>query len=166
MFYRCFDKISFGANTSGGAIKSEIIPNQQLAEELHKSIIEKFEKRKVSSSFKGNIWSDDLKDMQLICVIDVYSKCAWVATLKNKKDITITNAFQKTLDESSHKPNKILVDKGKNFYNRSMKSWLHDNDAEINSAHNEGKSVAAKRFIKTLKNKINKYITSILQIRY
>ena len=60
----------------------------------------------------------------LLCVIDIYSKYAWVIPLKDKKVITITNAFQKILDESGRKPNKIWVDKGSEFYNRSMKSWL------------------------------------------
>ena len=59
----------------------------------------------------------------LLCVIDIYSKYAWVIPLKDKKGITITNAFQKILDESNHKPNKIWVDKGSEFYNRSMKAW-------------------------------------------
>ena len=58
----------------------------------------------------------------LLCVIDIYSKYSWVIPLNNKKCITITNAFQKILDESNRKPNKIWVDKGKGFYNRSMKS--------------------------------------------
>ena len=57
----------------------------------------------------------------LLCVIDIYSKDAWVITLKDKKGITITNAFQKILDESNRKPNKIWVNKGKEFYNRTMK---------------------------------------------
>ena len=60
----------------------------------------------------------------LLCVIDIYSKQTWVNPLKDKKGITITNAFQKILDESKRKPNKIWVDKGSEFYNRSMKSWL------------------------------------------
>ena len=59
-----------------------------------------------------------------LCVIDVYSKYAWVILLKDEKGITITNAFQKILDESRRKPNKIWFDKGSEFYNRSMKSWL------------------------------------------
>ena len=71
--------------------------------------------------------------------------------LKDKKGITITNAFQKTLKESNCKPNKIWVDEGSEFYNRSMKSWLEKNDIEMYSTHNEGKSVIAERFIKTLK---------------
>ena len=57
----------------------------------------------------------------LLCVIDIYSKDAWIITLKDKKGITITNAFQKILDESNRKPNKIWVNKGKEFYNRTMK---------------------------------------------
>ena len=60
----------------------------------------------------------------LLCVIDIYSKYACVIPLKDKKEITITNAFQKILKESNRKPNKIWVDKGIEFYNRSMKSWL------------------------------------------
>ena len=130
--YKFFDK-----NTAGGAVKNEIIQNKELAEELLHfkfSKIKKFEKRKVHSSFIDNIWGADLADMQLskfnkgihflLCVIDIYSKYAWVIPLKDKKVITITNAFQKILDESDRKPNKIWVDKGSEFYNRSMKSWL------------------------------------------
>ena len=59
------------------------------------------------------------------------------------------------------KRNKIWVDIGSEFYNRSMQSWLQDNNIKIYSTHNEGKSVVAERFIKTLKNKIYKYMTSI-----
>ena len=61
MVYKFFDKKS-----SGGVVKIEIMPNQQLAEELHKPIVRKFEKRKVYSFFKDNIWDADLADMQLI----------------------------------------------------------------------------------------------------
>ena len=75
----------------------------------------------------------------------------------------ITNAFQIVLDESGRKPNKIWVDKGSKFYERSMKSWLQlqDNNIEMYSTHNEGKSVVAEIFIGTLKTKIYKYMTSI-----
>ena len=79
----------------------------------------------------------------LLCVIDIYSKFAWVIPLKGKKGTTITNAFQKILNESNCKPNKIWVDKGSEFYNRSMKSWLEKNDIESYSTHNEGKSIVA-----------------------
>ena len=76
--------------------------------------------------------------------------------------MTMTNAFQKILDKSGCKPNKKWVDKGSEFCNRSMKSWLQDNDLEIYST-NEGKSVKEK-FYKNMKeqnNKIYNYITSI-----
>ena len=63
--------------------------NQQLADELHKPIIRKFKRLKVYSSFKDNVWGADLADMQLIikynkgirfllCVIDLFSKYAWL----------------------------------------------------------------------------------------
>ena len=57
----------------------------------------------------------------LLCIIDIYSKYAWVIPLKDKKGIIITNAFQNILDESNRKPNKIWLGKGSEFYNRSMK---------------------------------------------
>ena len=67
----------------------------------------------------------------LLCVIDIFSKYAWVVPLKDKKGITITNAFQKILKESNKKPNKIWVDKGSKFYNSSFKKWLKDDDIEM-----------------------------------
>ena len=97
----------------------------------------------------------------VLCVIDIFSKCVWVISLKDKKDVTITNAFQKILHGSKRKLNKIWVDKRSKFYNNSFKKWLKDNNIEMYSAHNEGKSVVAERFIKTLKTKICKYMTSI-----
>ena len=84
-----------------------------------------------------------------------------VIPLKDKKAISIVNVFQKILKEFNRKPNKIWVDKGNEFYNNYFKKWLQDNNTEMYSTHNEGKSVMAERFIRTLKNKIYKYMTSI-----
>ena len=81
--------------------------------------------------------------------------------LKDKKSVSIVNGFQKILKESNQKLNKIWVDKGTEFYNNSFKKWLKDNDIEMYSTNNEGKSVIAERFIKVLKNKIYKYMTAI-----
>ena len=114
----------------------------------------------------------DLADMQLIsrfskgfrfllCVINIFSKYAWVVPLKDKKVISIVNAFQKILYKSGRKPNKIWVDKGIEFQNNSFKKWFKDNDIEMYLIHNEGKFVVAERFIKTLKTKIYKYMTSV-----
>ena len=102
----------------------------------------------------------------LLCVIDIFCKYAWVVPLKHRKGITITNTFEKILDTSKRKPNKIWVDKESEFYNWSMKSWLQYVNIEIYSTHNEGKSLVAERFIRTLKNKIYKHITSILKNVY
>ena len=119
-----------------------------------------FKKRKVCSSFKDNIWGVDLADMQLISkynkgiryllsVIDFFSKYALGVPLKDKKGTTIVNAFQKILNNSKIKPNKIWVDQGSEFYN---------NNIEMYSTNNEEKSVVANRFIRTLKNKIYKHM--------
>ena len=97
----------------------------------------------------------------LLCVIDLFSKYAFVVPLKDKKGISIVNAFQSVLNKSKRKPNKIWVDKGSEFYNASFKKWLQDNDIVMYSTNNEGKSVVAERFIRTLKSKICKYMTSI-----
>ena len=64
------------------------------------------------------------------------------------------------------KRNKIWVDKGSEFYNRSMKSWLEKNDIEMYSAYNEGKSVIAEKLIRTFRNKTYKYMTSISKNMY
>ena len=96
-----------------------------------------------------------------LCVIDIFSKYAWVIPSKHKKGISIVNAFQKILKESNRKPNKIWVDKGREFYNNSFKKWLQDNGIVMYSTNNKVKSVAAERFIRTIRNKLYKYMTSI-----
>ena len=97
----------------------------------------------------------------LLCVIDIFSKFAWVVPLKYIISISIVDAFQKILDKSGGKPNKILVDKGSEFYNNSFIKWLKDKDIEVFSIHNEVKTVVAEGFIRTLKTKIYKYLTSM-----
>ena len=172
MVYNFFDKKS---KRSGVNIPSEF--NEQLAKELHKPIIRKYKKRTVFSGFNDNIWGGDLADMQLIstfnkgfrfllCIIDIFGKYAWVVPSKNKKGVSMVDAFQNILDKSAPKANKIWVDRGSEFYNNSFKKWLKDNDVEMYSIHNEGKSVVAERFIRTLKNKIYKYMTSVSKNAY
>ena len=142
MVYKFFDSKVSG---SGAKLTPE---NEQLANELHKPIIRKFEKIKLYSTFKDNIWGVDLADMQLLskynkgirfllCVIDIFSKYAWVVPLKDKKGISIVKAFQIILKQSNKKPNKIWVDKGSEFYNAYFKKWLRDNDIVMYSTHNE-----------------------------
>ena len=114
MVYKFLDKKSASVtdkSLSGGVVNIPLEFTEQLAKEFHKPIIRKFKKRKVYSGFRDNIWGADLADMQLIsklnkgfrfllCVIDIFSKYAWVLPLKNKKGISIVNAFQKILKES------------------------------------------------------------------
>ena len=125
MVYKFFDKKSMGSRTAK--------PNSSiLANELHKPIIKKIEKRKVYSQFTENVWGVDLADMQslsrknkgikyLLCVIDLYRKYAFVILLKDKKGISILNAFDKIIKQSNRKPNKIWVDQGGEFYNNIFK---------------------------------------------
>ena len=145
------DYFLFYKKTANGAFKNENMTNQEIAEELHKPVARKSKKRKICSSFTDNLWGADVADMQLIskfnkgirfllCMIDidaVIEKYAWVIPLKYKKCFTISNDFQKILDESNRKPNKIWVDNDRKF------QQLKDNNMEIYSTHNEEKFVVA-----------------------
>ena len=153
-------------------LKGSGIENKQLADELHKPIIKNFKRRKVHSSFKDNIWGVHLADMSLIskfnkgikyllCVIHLFSRFAWVIGIKDKKEPSIVNGFKKILNSSERKPNKIWLDHGSEFYNKVFKKFVKENNVEMYSTHNEGKSVVAERFIKTLKNKIYKHMTTL-----
>ena len=110
MVYKFFDKKS-----SGTGVVNE--PNYQLANEFHKPIIRKLKKRKNFSSFRDNIWGVDLADLQslskydkgnkyLLCAIDLFGKYVWVVPLKDKKGVSIVNAFQKIISDG-RKPSKI-----------------------------------------------------------
>ena len=168
MVYKFFDKKSTGSGITRNTTNSS---SSILADELHKPIIRKFNKRKVYSQFKDNIWGVDLADMQslsrknkgikyLLCAIDLYSKYAFVIPLKDKKGISIVNAFNKIIKQSNRKPNKIWIDQRGEFYNNVLEIWLSDNDINMYSTYNEGKSVVAERFIRTLKNKLYKHMTA------
>ena len=97
----------------------------------------------------------------LLCAIHLFSKYAWVVPLKDKRGVTIVNAFQKILDSSKRKPNKIWVDQGGEFYNNLFKRFLRIGNIEIYSTHNERKSVVTKKFITTSKNKLFKHMTPV-----
>ena len=124
MVYRFFDKNTTGSGVATLANKS--MPNYQIANELHKPIIRKFKRRRYYSSLRYSIWGVDLAYIQslskynrgityLFCAIDIFSKYAWVFPLKDKRGISIANAFQKILISSNcvnakskgSKPNKI-----------------------------------------------------------
>ena len=164
MVQKFFDKKS-----NGSGVGAE--PNYQLANEFNRQIIRTFRRRKVYSSFRDNIWGVDLADMQslskynkavkyLFCAIDLFSKYACVFPLKDKRGITIVKTFLKIVSKG-HKPNKIWVDQSGEFYNNAFKRISKISDIEMNSTCNEGEFVVAKRFVRTLKNKIFKGMTAI-----
>ena len=156
----------------GSGINTTKPSSSILADEIHKPVIKKFEKRKVFLQFRDNIWGVDLADMQslsrknkgikyLLCAIDLFSQYAFVIPLKDKKGISIINAFDKIIKQFNRKPNKIWVDQGGEVYNIFFKKWLSDNNIIMYSTYNEGKSVVAERFITKLKNKLYKHMTAI-----
>ena len=158
MVYKFFNSKVAPQTVSGKGIKES---NNILAEELHKPVIKKFNKRKVKFQFKDNIWGVDLADMQslskksnsikyLLCVIDLFSKYAFAVPLKDEKGASIINAFNKIIKKSNRKPNKIWINQGGEFYNHVFKKWLSNNDIIMYSTFNEGKSVVVARFIRTL----------------
>ena len=143
---------------------------QQLAEELHKPIRRKFKTRKVIVNHIDEIWSADLVFMDklskwnkgfkyLLTVIDVFSKFAWVVPLKDKKGSSITTAFADIIKKYKRKPEYLWVDKGSEFYNKTFKEWLLQNDIDLYSTFNEGKAVVIERFNRTLKSRMYKQFT-------
>ena len=96
----------------------------------------------------------------LLCGVDLFSQYAWVVPLKDKKGVSIVNAFQKIISEG-RKSNKIWVDQGSELYNN-----LKINNIEMYSTYNEGKYIVAERYTRTLKNKIFKHMAAIQQNVY
>ena len=129
------------------------------------------EKRKTLFIFRDNTCGVNLADMQslskynkgikyLLCAIDLFSKYAWIVPLKDKRGITIVNAFQRIISKG-RMPNRIWVDQGGEFCNNLFQRFLKINNIEMYSTYDEEKSVVAERIIKTLKNKVFKHMTAV-----
>ena len=145
--------------------------NEQPAEELHKPVIKKIKRRKVCARFKDNVWAAVLAEMgslssknknvkYLLCAINFFTKYALVKYLKDKKGKTVLDAFIKTVNEFNRKSNKLWFGQGREFHNKLMQEWLDNNNTLIYTTLNEGKPVMTEKFIKTLKAKIYKKMTS------
>jgi hypothetical protein len=156
----------------GSDKKSSIKWSDELAEELHKPVIKHFRKRKVIVQGVDKIWAADLVDMQsfaefndgvryLLCVIDIFSKYGWIVPLKNKTGAAVASAFEKIFREG-RKPDKLWVDKGKEFYNKDVKSL----GVELYSTENEEKSCVVERWNRTMKEKMFKYFSANSTRRY
>ena len=121
MVYKLFDKKSSGRDvTALLANKSATEPNYQLGNELHRKIIRKFKKRNVHSSFRDNIWGADLPDMQslskinkgikyLLCVINLFSKYAWVVFIKTKEESVLLIHFKKQSQQDTNRRKYGLI---------------------------------------------------------
>ena len=111
--------------------------NEQLAEELHKPVrsMQDCKSVQVYERFNNNIWAAGLAEMgslssknknvkYLLCVIDIFTKYAWLKPLRDKKGNTVLNAFIEIVNKSNRKPNKLWVNQGSGFYNNLMEKWL------------------------------------------
>lgn len=151
---------------------------QILADEIYKpppTIKKSNRYRKVVSMFPNETHGLDLADMTkykdsnknikflLICV-DIFSRYAWVEPLKTKNADDVLEAIQKI--HKKNMPHKIWVDNGSEFYNTKMKEYLDKNDITIYSTYGDSKSVVAERFIKTLREKIYKYLQANGTFKY
>ena len=141
--------------------------NEVIAQKLHKPVIKKFKGKNIYARFKGNIWGAYLAEMgslssknrgvkYLLCAIDVFTKYSWVKPLQDKKPKTVLHGFTEIVNESKYKPHKLWVGQGRKFHNNLMQEWLDDNDILTYLTHNKGKSVIAKRFIRTLRGNVYK----------
>lgn len=151
-------------------LPTTILWTDELAEELHKPVKKKYQKRRVWVSGIDDTWAADLADMSeyakendgykyLLVVIDIFSKHGWLIPLKDKSGPSVANAFKKIFEK--RKPKKLWVNKGKEFYNRHVKALV-----DIYSTENEEKSSIAERWIRTMKERMYKYFTANNTSRY
>ena len=146
----------------------------ELADELHKPVKKKFLRRRVISKSIDEIWATDLVEMQkfskwnkgyryLLMVIDVFSKFEWIVPLKDKTGKIVANAFKKIFKEKRI-PKFVWTDKGKEFYNKNMKSLLDQHNIKLYSTENEEKSSVVERWNRTIKNKIGSILQNKVQL--
>jgi hypothetical protein len=149
-----------------------ILWSDDLAEELHRPIVRHFRKRRVYVRGIDEIWGADLVEMQafaeyndgikyLLTVIDIFSKFGWIVPLTDKRGDGVATAF-KIIFSHGRKPDKIWVDKGKEFYNK----WVKSIGVEIYSTENEEKSCVIERWNRTMKEKMFKYFSANSTRRY
>ena len=153
---------------------------QQLAKEVFNTRITKFRRERIIPLYKDETWSADLIDKSslskynnnykfILTVIDIFTKYAWAIPLKNKSGLSITNGFKIVLSEhpqggsEPRKPEKLWVDRGSAFYNKTFKSLLKEygtgkaaSGIELYSTYSDLKAVFIERFNRTLLHIINK----------
>ena len=144
--------------------------SQQLADELHKPVTRKFQKRRVISNNIDDIWAADLVEMQkfsrwnkgiryLLMVIDVFSKYGWIRELKNKKAETVYEAFRDIIMKSNRKPKMLWTDKGSEFIGKYFRNYLGIKKIKPYYTENKEKSSVVERWNRTIKEKLWKMFT-------
>ena len=146
---------------------------QLLAKEVFSPQITKFRRERIKPLCKIETWLADLIDKSslnkynnnykyILAVIDILTKYAWAIPLTNKSGLSITNCFKTILSEGpqggseSRKPEKLWVDRGSEFYNKTFKSLIKDHETKLYSTYSDLKVVFIERFNRTLLHIINK----------
>ena len=146
---------------------------QQLAKEVLSPRKTKFWREKIIPLYKDETWSADLIDKSSLSkynnnykfkltVINKFTKYAWAIPLKNKSGLSITNSFKRVLSEhpqggsEPRKSEKLWVDRGSEFYNKTFKSLLKEYETKLYSTYSDLKAVFTERFNKTLLHIINR----------
>ena len=159
----------------GKHLATPIMMEQQqlLAKEVFSPQITKFRRERIIPLYKDETWSADLIDKSslskynnnykfILTVIDIFTEYAWAIPLKNKSGLSITNGFKLVLGENPQggsqprKPEKLWVDRGSEFYNKTFKSLLKEYGTKIYSTYSDLKAVFIERFNRTLLHIINK----------
>ena len=145
-------------------------PLHGLAKKVFSPQITKFRRERIIPLYKDKTWSADLIDKSSLCknknnckyiltVIDIFTKYAWAIPLKNKSGLSITNGFKTILSEGpqggseSQQPEKLCVDRGNEFYNKTFKPLLKENETKLYSTYSVLKAIFIERFNRTLFNK-------------
>ena len=147
---------------------------KQDAYTLHKPIHRRFKKNHAIVGGIDEQWQMDLANMQsmqkfndghryLLVCIDVFSKYAWV--VPSKKGLSLVDAF-KTILSSGCKPEKIITDRGTEFFSKHSKALLKDEDIELYNTYNETKASVVERLIRTLKTRLWRYFMANKTMRY
>ena len=133
----------------------------------------------IKSNYKDHIWQTDLLDVSamahnnsgvnfLLCVVDIYTRFAWVRALKNKEAKTVTTAFLDILEESKRSPKILMSDNGSEYVNKSFKALetkfdIEPSYAEPGDHHRQG---IVERFNKTIRAKMVCYMTAYKTKKY
>lgn len=140
----------------------------EIAKELHRKVVRKFEKRKIITNGIDDLWAADLLILDkyknenngqkyLLVVIDTFSKYLFAEPLKDKSGLVVAKAFENILKKSKRVPKLLHVDRGKEFVNKNFEKILNENEIKMYHTFNEEKSSIAERVNRTLNEKFRLY---------